>query len=561
MTEEDVTALELASRLDEEGWYQLAKMAEMGLSAAAIVHEVRQPLSALKMALQLMREGGGKNGYNGAEARQCLDDALQQTERLERLLAQMRSFLRPSARDRTEVDLGRLTDGVLVLLTGDLKSKNVEVEVGFEDDLPPAFVEKHKIEQILFNLIVNARDAVIDIGGGRIVVLVKKGPKGGVEVVVADDGTGISPEHAEKIFEPFFSTKGESKGTGLGLYIARRIAEQHGAVLELLDDDRRAELGRGKLATAFRMAFTDPRQRLTIPPPVPTTKRVNHALIVVGEETTQDRIRELVEQEGFRSTIVANGEEAIPHLGDDSFDMLVVDWELPVITGLEVTRLARNFNPLLPTLFLVTQPTNELDEEIAALGMASCALRTAAPDRLRLKLQEILKSDRRSKGTRSNKRRSSDRAQSVDKAAEQYSTNSTVSVILVEIEAEICEILSPILTRLGGDVLLFDSASAAGERIGRGGGDILVARPEVLKANRSWFTQGSAGGHVHAAMALMDSGGVDRAIEAIHLGAHGVFSPPFDEDKISFEFRRALNWVMEDKKSTGRADSDDESPA
>ena len=137
MSTKDVTPLELASRLDEEGWYQLAKMAEMGLSAAAIVHEVRQPLSALKMALQLMLEGGGETGYQGVEAEQCLDDALKQTERLERLLAQMRSFLRPSVQDRTEVDLGRLTDSVLVLLTGDLKSKNVEMELDIGRELPP----------------------------------------------------------------------------------------------------------------------------------------------------------------------------------------------------------------------------------------------------------------------------------------------------------------------------------------------------------------------------------------------------------------------------------------
>ncbi|MCP4605470.1 MAG: hypothetical protein GY847_33950 [Proteobacteria bacterium] len=422
MTGDDFQRANLTHQIGEEDWYQLAKMAEMGLSAAAIFHEVRQPLSALKMALQLMREGGG----DGADTRQCLSDALEQTDRLERLLAQMLSFLRPNLQERMTVDLALLVEGVLSLLTGDLQSKSVEIKFNYDSNLPYIIVEKHKIEQILFNLIVNARDAVLEVGGGRIIVLLAKGSNGGVGVIIADDGIGINPSLSDQIFEPFYSTKEKNQGTGLGLYIARRIAEQHNATLELLDEKERKALGKGKLATAFKLTFFETRQKSIVPP-------------------------------------LANMSEH-----DDETD--AVEFISPG-----------------------TQQRDIFDESKPCEG---------------------------------------------------------VSVLLVEHDDNIRDKLCEILNRMGCTVKAFDLAKEANDHVRREGSDVLVARAEILKGNGDWFATDSGEMHVRSSVVIMDRSGVDKAVEAIHLGACGVFFPPFDDERIVIEFKRAVSWLIEEEVST-----------
>ncbi|MCP4678343.1 MAG: response regulator [Deltaproteobacteria bacterium] len=534
MVKSDTSKMDMASRLDEEGWCQLAKMAEMGLSVAAIVHEVRQPLSALKMALQLMKEGDGEE----AETSQCLDDALQQATRLERLLTQMRNFLKPNVAERREIDLGRLVDDVLVLITGDLKSKNVDVVFDKEPDVPSIFIEAQKIEQVIFNLLVNARDAVIETGGGRISVIVSNGNNGGAEVIIADDGAGIDPSQKESIFEPFFTTKGETKGTGLGLYIARQITEQHGAVMELLDEPQRKMLERGKVSTAFRIAFPEPRQRLTIPPPVTMTKKANHVLVVIHDQKTRESFGAALEQEGVQCTAIESGEDAISNLGGMSYDLLVVEKDLPAITGLEVARLAHNFNPLLPILFVGSAPSMDLEKETANLGVVDYVEKSIDADQLSRRLKVLLKPGSVERPVSTN---------NVEYGSREDVTCPGISVLLVELEDVDVMGLTRTLRRLGCEVTNFDSREQAGAYISKNGGDVVVARADVIKSNRSWYVAGSGGESVHVPIAVMDSGGVDKAIEAIHLGAHGAIAPPFDEDKVAFEFKRAVTWILEER--------------
>jgi len=554
LAKSDTLKLDLASKLDEEGWCQLAKMAEMGLSVSAIVHEVRQPLSALKMALQLMKEGGGKE----KETNQCLSDAIQQATRLERLLTQMRSFLTPNVSQRREIDLNQLVDGVLVLVTGDLKSKNVNVVFEREPDAPSVFVEVQKVEQVLFNLLVNARDAVIEIGGGRIFVIISDGKNGGAEVVIADDGAGIDPSQEENIFEPFFTTKGETKGTGLGLYIARQIAGQHEAVIELLDERQREMLGKGKVSTAFRITFPEPRQRLTIPPPVLTTEKANHVLVVIQDRKTRESFTAALEQEGVQCTAIDSGEDAISSLGGMSYDLLVVEKDLPVITGLEVARLAHNLNPLLPILFVGSPSSMDLEKEAANLGVVDYVEESIDADQLSRRLKMLLNPgfeqprDLPAAGN-ADQDPSKERVKRPSSASlEAYGSRQDVtcpgiSVLLVELEDEDAMGLTRTLRRLVCEVTIFDSQEQAGAHISRNGGDVVVAKADMLKSNRSWYVAGSQGKSVHVPIAVMDSGGVDKAIEAIHLGAHGAIAPPFDEDKVAFEFKRAVTWILEER--------------
>lgn len=527
--------------LDEEAWLQMAKMAEMGLSAGAVAHEARQPLSALKMTLQLMRDGAD----DPASMRERLDNALTQTERLERLLSQLRSFLLPNAQARGEVDLVGLTEGVLTLLTGGLKDKNVELESEFEPDLPRVIVEKHKIEQVVFNLVGNAKDAVLESGGGRIVVSVFRGGPDNVKLVVADDGPGIGESIAERIFQPYFTTKGKDKGTGLGLYIAKRISDQHGVALELLDERARKDLGRGRLSTAFQMTFVLPTQRLTIPPPVPAARQGNKVLVVSNDREEARLIKELVEEEGLRCNAVFSGEEALSFIGEERFDLLIASMGLEDLTGLEIARLARNFNPLMPMLLLADEGGGQLENEISTLARSAVIRRPLSAVEIKDKVSALTGGRAASAASTAKNRRASG-APGPKRARGRVVPGSRRSprVLIVETDDGVREKVEGVLKGLGCEVTALSSEEEADSRFGRNEFDILVANIAVLKSRFSRLAKDSGDAHAPAALAIMDAGGIDKTIEAIHLGANGVFFPPFEKDRVALELKRAVGWAL-----------------
>jgi signal transduction histidine kinase len=135
------------------------------------------------------------------------------------------------------LDLRALLEGLLSLTEHQISKEGISVKADFERDLPPINGDANQLEQAFLNIVINAWHAMPE--GGRLTVAARAVPAAerhrrigrpalpGVEVVIADTGTGIAPEHMSKIFDPFFSTKGVGKGTGLGLAISRRIIEDH----------------------------------------------------------------------------------------------------------------------------------------------------------------------------------------------------------------------------------------------------------------------------------------------------------------------------------------------
>ncbi|HUT79087.1 MAG TPA: ATP-binding protein, partial [Polyangia bacterium] len=203
-----------AGLIDDEALTHLAKLAEVGLSVAAVVHEARQPLSALRIAIQLASERIEK----GEAVGDLLTDALTQSRRLEDFLERIRDHLQPGE-GVTEVSLARVVATSLRLMEWQFQRGRVKVEVRIEDGLPTIKADRGHIEQVLQNLLHNAKDALVERrSGGTIIVEVARGKDGEVALLVGDDGGGIPRQLADRIFEPFFTTKPRDRGTGLGLF-------------------------------------------------------------------------------------------------------------------------------------------------------------------------------------------------------------------------------------------------------------------------------------------------------------------------------------------------------
>ncbi len=224
---------ELERRRLEQALFESEKLAATGRLAAAIAHEINNPLEAIQNALYLLVKRIPEDDPNA----KFLNIAMKETERMSRILRQMLGFYRPAA-DLTPTDLNALIDEAGTLVAKRLRDRSVRIEKFLDPALPKVLAAADQIKQVILNLVLNAAEAMPT--GGLITVTTESHHDAAsgfilaeaVQVQVADTGPGIADEYLAHIFEPFFSTKGE-KGTGLGLWVSLGIAQSHGGRLQV----------------------------------------------------------------------------------------------------------------------------------------------------------------------------------------------------------------------------------------------------------------------------------------------------------------------------------------
>ena len=212
------------------------RLAEFGRFAAKQIHELRQPLFAIKGLAQLLLE------RDRVELDEVLDFArhiVEQSERLTGLVANLRQLSVPSqSGGKTRAEVGAVLVRVTSLLDFRLRKARVTLRTQIAPDVPPVAAAPHALEQILINLLANALDAVS--GSAAPIVQVRarvmaENPRF-ASIEVADNGLGIAKALRARLFESFFTTKGDEQGTGLGLAVSREIARGAGGELALADD-------------------------------------------------------------------------------------------------------------------------------------------------------------------------------------------------------------------------------------------------------------------------------------------------------------------------------------
>jgi two-component system C4-dicarboxylate transport sensor histidine kinase DctB len=212
------------------------RLAEFGRFAGKQIHELRQPLFAIKGLAQLLLE------KESVELDEVLDFArhiVEQSERLSGLVANLRLLSVPAQQSgKTRTEVGAVLVRVTSLLDFRLRKARVTLRTQIAPDVPPVAAAPHALEQILINLLANALDAVS--GSPAPIVQVRarvmaENPRF-TSIEVADNGPGIAKALRGRLFESFFTTKGDEQGTGLGLAVSREIARGTGGDLALADD-------------------------------------------------------------------------------------------------------------------------------------------------------------------------------------------------------------------------------------------------------------------------------------------------------------------------------------
>jgi two-component system NtrC family sensor kinase len=205
---------------------QADKLSSIGLLAAGVAHEVNTPLAVISTYAQLL----AKQISDDEQKSKLLDKIAKQTFRASEIVNSLLSFSRTSPTEFVEVDVSKVIQETLTLVEHQLEKSGVAVKLDAPSTLPPIKGNSGKLQQVFLNLFLNARDAM-DAGGTLTVRAWSEG--GFARIDVADNGQGIAPEHLERIYDPFFTTKGARKGTGLGLAVTYGIVREHGGTIEV----------------------------------------------------------------------------------------------------------------------------------------------------------------------------------------------------------------------------------------------------------------------------------------------------------------------------------------
>ncbi len=334
-------------RRAEEQLRQSQKMETIGQLTGGVAHDFNNLLAAIQGSLELLR----KRMPDDATAHRYIDAALQGARRGASLTSRLLAFARRQDLNPVATDMAQLLEGMRSLVDRSI-GPLVVVVYDMAGGLPPARVDPNQLELAVLNLAVNARDAMPD-GGTLTIGLDKRAADGALGldgdfliVSVADTGTGMDAETLASAIEPFFSTKELGKGTGLGLSMVYGLAEQLGGALHL-----RSTLGAGTTAELWlpisqaKAAPAPPAQAVEATLPALRILVVDDdALVAMG---TIDMLEDL----GHAVIEAYSGQQALDVLArGEAVDVMVTDFAMPGMTGVELARQARELHPGLPIL-------------------------------------------------------------------------------------------------------------------------------------------------------------------------------------------------------------------
>ena len=228
----DITDRINAERALQRAQVELARVARvttMGELATSIAHEINQPLAAIVARGNACRHW--LEGQDLARAKESLDRMVADADRACEVIKRVRSLTSNAALERLELNVNVVVKDVLAITQSELRARQVSLQMQLNDDIPPVSGDKVQLQQVVLNLVMNAIDAMATASRRQRVLSVRsqRGEDGGVLVTVQDCGPGLEPANAQRIFQPFFTTK--PGGMGMGLSISTSIVEGHGGRL------------------------------------------------------------------------------------------------------------------------------------------------------------------------------------------------------------------------------------------------------------------------------------------------------------------------------------------
>lgn len=326
----------------DRGLLQAARMETVALLLGGIAHDFNNMLSTLLAHLGLLR-----TQITDVRTRERLDRMEGAVDRASELTRRLLTVARGTGSDLVSVDLATVVAGATELVEPTL-SAGVTLQIELPPNLPPVLGAPGDLEQVVVNLLMNARDAVGERGVIRVAARTfRQGDsrqggevgKRGVALMVEDDGPGVDPDRQEEVFQPFVTTK--PHGTGLGLAVARQILRDHHGRIWV--ESRPGGGSRFLLALRHADAVDE------APTPMPRGRSV---LLVEDEQVLLEDYGQALTEAGYTVAAFSDGTAGADWLTRNEPDLVVTDVVMPGINGLDLARLSLELHPETPVLFV-----------------------------------------------------------------------------------------------------------------------------------------------------------------------------------------------------------------
>ncbi|MGE0059206.1 MAG: ATP-binding protein [Dehalococcoidia bacterium] len=329
-------------RLLQERLLQSEKMASVGQLVSGVAHELNNPLTGVMGFAQLLLARELEE-----TVRAQIQTIYGEAERAAKIVQNLLSFARRRKPTKEMADINALLQRVLELRSYDFTIRNISLDMTMDARMDRVWVDPDQIQQVFFNLIKNAEQAMIDSHGGGRLTVVTRGLPQGVRISIADDGPGIPLDVQRRIFDPFFTTKEAGQGTGLGLTICYSIIDEHGgriwtenlpaggAVFHIdlplsTGEEREPEGSRGGAAAEISL------------PPAISGRSI---LVVDDEESIRLLLHDILRLDRHNVKVARSGLEAAEITRHERFDVIITDMKMPGLDGASFYRQVRERDP------------------------------------------------------------------------------------------------------------------------------------------------------------------------------------------------------------------------
>ena len=349
----DITERKQAEKRESQLQQELilsSRLASIGEMAAGIAHEINNPLT-------------GVIGFSDLLVKKDLPEDIRKdvnfirdgARRVARITSRMLSYAHQSKLEYTIVDVNDLIKSTIAMQAYVMESSNIKVNTRLNPDLPVTVADAGQLQQVFLNIILNAKVAMIEAHNRGSLLIKTEITDNTIKISFKDNGSGITEENLEKIFNPFFTTREVGKGAGLGLSVCYGIVSQHGGKIYA-----ESTLGKGATFIVELPIVTKAEQLKLSAPTAKEPERVSKAKILIIDDDliVQQFLTEMLSEEGHEIEIANNGDDALERLGGKDYNLILLDIKLPGTNGIEIYKhLQKTAKSLANRVIFITGDT------------------------------------------------------------------------------------------------------------------------------------------------------------------------------------------------------------
>ncbi len=320
---------------------QSEKLSGIGQFVAGVAHELNNPLTSVMGFSELLMQRGEEVGQKN-----YLSLIHKSAQRCQKVVQSLLSFARRHQPERKISDVNELVQNALEFLAYQMRTSNIETVTRLDLKLPKLLIDPHQVQQVLLNIINNARQAIEGTQRPGKITIGTELAGDAICIRIQDNGPGIPEENLSKVFDPFFTTKDVGQGTGLGLSLCYGIIKEHGGTISV-----RSRKGEGATFT-IELPVAAAQEELSAAAPTELTPQASsregegkRVLVIDDEEAILQMVLAALTRHGYQVEIRREGEAALACMQQNQFDLVLCDWKMPGLSGQQVYERLRRTDP------------------------------------------------------------------------------------------------------------------------------------------------------------------------------------------------------------------------